>query len=235
MAGSGKKYKAAAALVDREKMYSLQEAIGLAKKTARTKFDETVDLAIKLGVDPKQADQMVRGTVVLPHGTGKKVKILVFAKGEKEKEARDAGADYVGAEDLADKIQKEGWTDFDTVVATPDIMGLVGRLGKVLGPRGLMPNPKTGTVTFDVAKAVRDIRAGKVEYRVEKAGIVHVLVGKVSFDENKLLENAKAVIESILKAKPSSSKGTYVKSACVSTTMGPGIKMDTALIGKIAE
>ena len=231
---SGKKYKAVAALVDRTKQYSLEEAISLAKKTARTKFDETVDLAVKLGVDPKQADQMVRGTVVLPHGTGKKVKVLVFAKGEKEKEAREAGADYVGAEDLADKIQKEGWTDFDTVVATPDIMGLVGKLGKVLGPRGLMPNPKTGTVTFDVSKAIKDIRAGKVEYRVEKAGIVHVPVGKASFDENKLVDNAKAVLESILKAKPSSSKGKYLKSAGVSTTMGPGIHMDTALIEKIA-
>jgi large subunit ribosomal protein L1 len=230
---SGKKYKAVAALVDHAKLYSLEEAIGLAKKTARTKFDETVDLALKLGVDPKQADQMVRGTVVLPHGTGKKVKILVFAKGEKDKEARDAGADHVGAEDLADKIQKEGWTDFDTVVATPDIMGLVGKLGKVLGPRGLMPNPKTGTVTFDITKAIKDIRAGKVEYRVEKAGIVHVPVGKASFDESKLVENAKSVIESVLKAKPSSSKGKYLKSASVSTTMGPGIKMDTALIDKL--
>jgi len=233
MAGAGKKYKAAAALVDSTKLYSVEEAIGLSKKTARTKFDETVDLAIKLGVDPKQADQMVRGTVVLPHGTGKKVKILVFAKGEKDKEAKDAGADYVGAEDLADKIQKEGWTDFDVVVATPDIMGLVGRLGKVLGPRGLMPNPKTGTVTFDVAKAIKEIRAGKVEYRVEKAGIIHVPVGKASFDENKLVDNAKAVLESILKAKPSTSKGKYVKSATVSTTMGPGVKIDTAAIEKI--
>ncbi len=230
---SGKKFKAAAALVEKNKLYSVEEAIGLAKKTARTKFDETVDLAVNLGVDPKQADQMVRGTVVLPHGTGRKVKILVFAKGEKEKEAREAGADYVGAEDLADKIQKEGWTDFDTVVATPDIMGLVGKLGKVLGPRGLMPNPKTGTVTFDVAKAIKDIRAGKVEYRVEKAGIVHVPVGKASFDEQKLVENARAVLESILKAKPSSSKGKYVKAVTASTTMGPGIKMDTALVEKI--
>jgi large subunit ribosomal protein L1 len=230
---AGKKFKAAAALVERNKLYSVEEAIGLAKKTARTKFDETVDLAVNLGVDPKQADQMVRGTVVLPHGTGKKVKVLVFAKGEKEKEARDAGADYVGAEDLADKIQKEGWTDFDTVVATPDIMGLVGKLGKVLGPRGLMPNPKTGTVTFDVTKAVREIRAGKVEYRVEKAGIVHVPVGKASFDEQKLIENARAVLESIIKAKPSSSKGKYLKSVTVSTTMGPGVKMDTMLVEKI--
>jgi large subunit ribosomal protein L1 len=192
-----------------------------------------VDLAIRLGVDPKQADQMVRGTVVLPHGTGKKVKILVFAKGDKEKEAKDAGADYVGAEELADKITKEGWTDFDTVVATPDIMGLVGRLGKVLGPRGLMPNPKTGTVTFDLAKAIKDIRAGKVEYRVEKAGIIHVPVGKASFDEGKLVDNANAVLESILKAKPSTSKGKYVKSASVSTTMGPGVRIDTAAIEKI--
>jgi large subunit ribosomal protein L1 len=231
---AGKKFKAAAALVDRKKLYSVEEAVGLAKKTARTKFDETVDLAVNLGVDPKQADQMVRGTVVLPHGTGKKVTVLVFAKGEKEKEAKDAGADYVGAEDLADKIQKEGWTDFDTVVATPDIMALVGKLGKVLGPRGLMPNPKTGTVTFDVAKAIKDIRAGKVEYRVEKAGIVHVPVGKASFDEQKLIDNAKAVLESILKAKPSSSKGKYLKAVTVSTTMGPGIKMDTLLVEKIA-
>ena len=231
---AGKKYEAVAALVDRTKLYGVEEAISLAKKTARTKFDETVDLAVKLGVDPKQADQMVRGTVVLPHGTGKKVKILVFAKGEKEKEARDAGADYAGAEDLADKIQKEGWTDFDVVVATPDIMGLVGKLGKVLGPRGLMPNPKTGTVTFDITKAIKDIRAGKVEYRVEKAGIVHVPVGKASFDENKLADNTKAVLESILKAKPSSSKGKYLRSVTVSTTMGPGIKMDTALVEKLA-
>jgi len=230
---AGKKFKAAAALVEKNKLYSVEEAIGLAKKTARTKFDETVDLAVNLGVDPKQADQMVRGTVVLPHGTGKTVKVLVFAKGEKEKEARDAGADYVGSEDLAEKIQKEGWTDFDVVVATPDIMGLVGKLGKVLGPRGLMPNPKTGTVTFDIAKAMKEIRAGKVEYRVEKAGIVHVPVGKASFDEQKLVENAKAVLESILKAKPSSSKGKYVKAVTASTTMGPGIKMDTALVEKL--
>src|SRR5512144_353299 len=199
---AGRKFKAVAALVDPSKKYGIEEAIGLAKKTARTKFDETVDLAIKLGVDPKQADQMVRGTVVLPHGTGKKVKILVFAKGEKEKEARDSGADFVGAEDLADKIQKEGWTDFDVVVATPDIMGIVGRLGKVLGPRGLMPNPKTGTVTFDVAKAVKEIKAGKVEYRTEKAGIIHVPIGKVSFDAEKLLDNARVIIDAIVKAKP---------------------------------
>lgn len=227
----GKKYNEAVSLVDVNKRYGLEEAISLVKKTARAKFDETIDLAVNLGVDPKQADQMVRGTVVLPHGTGKKVKILVFAKGEKEKEARDAGADFVGAEDLAEKIQS-GWIDFDTVVATPDIMGLVGKLGKVLGPRGLMPNPKTGTVTFDIARAVKEIRAGKVEYRVEKAGIVHVPVGKASFDENKLVDNARAVFESLLKAKPASSKGKYLKAAAVSATMGPGIKMDPLLIEK---
>ncbi len=231
---AGKKFKTVQALVDRDKRYSLEEAIGLAKKTARTKFDESIDLAVNLGVDPKHADQVVRGTIVLPHGTGKEVKVLVFAKGEKDKEARDAGADYVGAEDLADRVQKEGWTDFDVVVATPDIMGLVGKLGKILGPRGLMPNPKTGTVTFDVTKAIKDIRAGKVEYRVEKAGIVHVPVGKASFDEQKLVENARAVLESILKAKPSSSKGKYLKAASVSATMGPGVRMDTAAIEKIA-
>lgn len=230
---AGKRYKEVLALIDKTKRYSVEEAISLAKKTARAKFDETVDLAVNLGVDPKQADQMVRGTVVLPHGTGKKVRILVFAKGEKEKEARDAGADYVGAEDLADRIQK-GWLEFDTVVATPDIMGLVGKLGKILGPRGMMPNPKTGTVTFDVAKAIKDIRAGRVEYRVDKAGIVHVPVGKASFDETKLIENTKAVLESIIKAKPASSKGRYLKAASVSTTMGPGIKMDTLAIEKIA-
>jgi large subunit ribosomal protein L1 len=230
---AGKKLKAAAAQVDPAKRYSLEEAMALVRKTAWAKFDETVDLAVNLGVDPKQADQMVRGSVVLPHGTGKQVRVLVFAKGEKEKEARDAGADYVGAEDLADRIQKEGWTDFDTVVATPDIMGLVGRLGKVLGPRGLMPNPKTGTVTFDIAKAIKEIRAGKVEYRVEKAGIIHVSVGKASFDDQKLYENAKAVLETLMKAKPSSSKGKYLRSVSVSTTMGPGIAMDPLTIEKI--
>lgn len=230
---AGKRYKAAAALVDQKKEYSLEEAIGLAKKAAKTKFDESVDLAVKLGVDPKQADQMVRGTVVLPHGTGKTVRVLVFAKGEKDKEARDAGADHVGAEDLADKIQK-GWMEFDTVVATPDIMALVGKLGKVLGPRGMMPNPKTGTVTFDIAKAIKDIRAGKVEYRVEKAGIVHVPVGKASFDESKLVDNARSVMESILKAKPSSSKGKYLQSVSLSTTMGPGLKLDAAQFDTLA-
>ena len=231
---AGKKYKDAATLVDRDQVYGLKEAMSLAKKTARAKFDESVDLAVNLGVDPKKADQMVRGTVVLPHGTGKTVRILVFAKGEKEKEARDAGADHVGAEDFAEKIQK-GWLEFDSVVATPDIMGVVGKLGKILGPRGMMPNPKTGTVTFDVAKTVKEIRAGKVEYRVEKGGIVHVPVGKVSFDESKLAENATAVMEAILKAKPASSKGKYLQRMAVSTTMGPGIRINTAQVEKLKE
>src|SRR5512137_900571 len=200
---AGKKFKAASALVERNKLYSVEEAVSLAKKTARTKFDETVDLAVNLGVDPKQADQMVRGTVVLPNGVGKSVKVLVFAKGEKEKEARDAGADIVGAEDLVEKITG-GWTDFDKAIATPDMMGAVGKLGKILGPRGLMPNPKVGTVTFDVATAVRELQAGKVEFRVEKAGIVHSPVGKVSFGADKLKENILALLDAILKLKPAS-------------------------------
>ena len=232
MAKHGKRYREAAAKVDRNHRYPFTEAMDLSVSAASSKFDETVEVAVSLGVNPRHADQMVRGAVVLPNGLGKTVRVLVFAKGEKEKEARDAGADYVGAEDLVAKIQ-EGWFEFDTAIATPDMMGVVGKIGKLLGPRGLMPNPKTGTVTFDLAKAIKDIRAGKVEYRVEKAGIVHVPVGKASFDENKLIDNAKAVLESILKAKPSSSKGKYLRSAAVSTTMGPGIKMDTALIEKI--
>jgi large subunit ribosomal protein L1 len=203
----------------------------LVKSTNFVKFDATVDMAVRLGVDPKHSDQMVRGSVVLPHGAGKTVSILVFAKGEKEREAKEAGADYVGAEELADRIAK-GWLDFDRVIATPDLMGLVGKLGKVLGPRGLMPNPKTGTVTFDVARAIREIRQGKVEYRVEKAGIVHVLVGKVSFDATKLYDNAVTILESIMKAKPASAKGTYMKTVTVSSTMGPGIRIDAASIGK---
>src|SRR5512141_53992 len=228
---SGKKIKAASALVEKNKLYSVEEAIGLAKKTARTKFDETVDLAVNLGVDPKQADQMVRGTVVLPHGTGKAVKVLVFAKGEKEKEARDAGADFAGAEDLVDKINK-GWLDFDKVVATPDIMGVVGKLGKVLGPRGLMPNPKLGTVTFDVAKAVKEIKAGKVDFKAEKAGVVQVPIGKVSFEKQKLMDNARTVIDMITKAKPSTSKGKYMKKLTISSTMGPGLRVDIGSVSK---
>ncbi|SPQ01588.1 50S ribosomal subunit protein L1 [Candidatus Sulfobium mesophilum] len=225
----GKKIKAAMEKVEAGKEYSLEEAVSLVKKMAYTKFDETVDLAFNLGVDPRKSDQMVRGTVVLPHGSGKSVRVLVFAKGEKEKEARDAGADFAGAEDLVEKINK-GWLDFDKVVATPDIMGVVGKLGKVLGPRGLMPNPKLGTVTFDVGKAVREIKAGKVEYKAEKAGVVHVPIGKVSFEEQKLIDNARAIIDSVNKAKPSTSKGKYVKKLSISSTMGPGLKIDPSSV-----
>jgi large subunit ribosomal protein L1 len=225
----GKKMNAAAEKIEKDKEYSLDEAVVLVKASAYAKFDETVDLAFNLGVDPRKSDQMVRGTVVLPHGTGKTVRVLVFAKGEKEKEARDAGADHVGADDLVEKITK-GWFDFDKVVATPDIMGVVGKLGKVLGPRGLMPNPKLGTVTFDVAKAVKDIKAGKVEYKTEKAGVIHVPIGKVSFDKQKLLENARAIIESVSRAKPSTSKGKYLKKLCVSSTMGPGLRIDVSSV-----
>ncbi len=225
----GKKMQAAKEKVEREKECTLEEAVGLIKELAYAKFDETVDMAVNLGVDPRKSDQMVRGTVVLPHGTGKKVRVLVFAKGEKEKEARDAGADYVGAEDLIEKIQ-QGWLEFDKAVATPDMMGLVGKLGKILGPRGLMPNPKLGTVTFDIAKAVKEIKAGKVEYKAEKAGIVHVPIGKVSFGSDKLLENARVVLDSIIKAKPATSKGKYLKKLSLSSTMGSGIKID---VGKL--
>ena len=225
----GKKIEAANEKVEKGKEYLLDEAISKVKELSHTKFDETVDLAFNLGVDPRKSDQMVRGTVVLPHGTGKTLRVLVFAKGEKEKEARDAGADFVGAEDMVEKITK-GWLDFDKVVATPDIMGVVGKLGKVLGPRGLMPNPKLGTVTFDVAKAVKDIKAGKVEYKTEKAGVVHVRIGKVSFDVDKLRENAKAIVESVNKAKPSTSKGKYLKSLYISSTMGPSIKVDVSSV-----
>lgn len=225
----GKKMNAASEKIEKDKEYSLDDAMTLVKGAAYAKFDETVDLAFNLGVDPRKSDQMVRGTVVLPHGTGKTVRVLVFAKGEKEKEARDAGADHVGADDLVEKISK-GWFDFDKVVATPDIMGVVGKLGKVLGPRGLMPNPKLGTVTFDVAKAVKDIKAGKVEYKTEKAGVIHVPIGKVSFDKQKLLENARAIIDSVSKAKPSTSKGKYLKKLCVSSTMGPGLRIDVSSV-----
>ena len=226
----GKKFEAAKKRVE-PKLYDLRSGLDLVKSTNFVKFDAAVDMAVRLGVDPKHSDQMVRGSVVLPHGVGKTVSILVFAKGEKEREAKEAGAEYVGAEELADRIAK-GWLDFDRVIATPDLMGLVGKLGKVLGPRGLMPNPKTGTVTFDVARAIREIRQGKVEYRVEKAGIVHVLVGKVSFDATKLYDNAVTILESIMKAKPASAKGTYMKTVTVSSTMGPGIRIDAASIGK---
>jgi large subunit ribosomal protein L1 len=223
----GKKYNSAKEKVDITKQYKLQEAIELVKQHAFVKFDESVDLAINLGVDPKKSDQMVRGTVVLPHGSGKKVKILVFAKGEKAKEATDAGADYVGAEDYVEKI-KGGWMDFDKTVATPDLMGVVSRIGKILGPRGLMPNPKTGTVTFDVKKIVQEISAGKVDYKTEKAGIVQIPIGKVSFESQKLYENAEAVLEAIIKAKPAASKGKYLKKLSVSSTMGAGIMVDVS-------
>jgi large subunit ribosomal protein L1 len=223
----GKKYDNAAKLVDREKKYSVDAAFDLLPKLKISeKYDESVDLAIRLGVDPKHADQMVRGAVNLPHGTGKTVRIAVFAKGDKAKEAQEAGADVVGAEDLVDKIQKENWLEFDSAVATPDLMGLVGRLGRVLGPRGLMPNPKVGTVTFDVGKAVRELKGGRVEFKAEKAGIVHARIGKISFGSTKLRENAWALLELVQKLKPSSAKGTYMKSIAVSTTMGPSVKID---------
>ncbi len=227
MAHIGKKFKAAVAKVDRERRYKLDDALKLVKETAVRKFDESVDAAINLGVDPKHADQVVRGAVVLPHGMGKTVRIAVFAKGDKAREAQEAGADIVGAEDLAEKVQG-GFMDFDKVLATPDMMGVVGRLGKILGPRGLMPNPKVGTVSMDISKAVKEQKAGKVEFRVEKAGIVHVPFGKASFDPEKLKANFHAIMEVIHKAKPQTAKGVYVKNVTVSTTMGPGIKVDTA-------
>ncbi len=223
----GKNFKNASAKIDRTKRYLLDEACKLLPETKVAKFDESVDIAVRLGVDPKHADQMVRGAVVLPHGTGKSQRVIVVAKGDKANEARAAGADAVGAEDLVEKIQKEGWTDFDSMVATPDMMGLVGRLGRVLGPKGLMPNPKVGTVTTDVAKAVRELKAGRVEFRVEKAGIVQARIGKVSFGGEKLTENARVMIETLLRLKPASAKGTYMRSVTLSTTMGPGIKVDT--------
>jgi large subunit ribosomal protein L1 len=222
---TSKRYRAANEAIDRSKLYDLEQAIELLKSAPAPKFDESVDLAINLGVDPKHADQMVRGAIVLPHGTGKETRILVFAKGDKEKEASAAGADFVGGEDLAKKIQ-EGWLDFERVIATPDMMSVVGRLGKILGPRGLMPNPKLGTVTMDVGRAVSEQRSGKVEYRVDKTGIIHVAVGKRSFEARALTENATALIEAVIRAKPSSSKGIYLKRISISTTMGPGIGID---------
>lgn len=227
MSQISKKQKEARAKVDRTITYSLQNAIDVVKSAAYCKFDETVDVVVRLGVDPRHADQMVRGAVVLPNGLGKDVRVLVFAKGEKEKEARDAGADYIGAEDLVAKIQ-EGWFDFDMAIATPDMMGVVGKIGKLLGPRGLMPNPKVGTVTFDIERSVKECKSGKVEYRVEKAGIVHAPVGKLSFDTDKLKENILALVEALVKAKPSAAKGTYIKKISLSSTMGPGIALDVA-------
>ena len=230
---AGKKYENAAKNIDRNQRYSLEEALKLVAANKVAKFDETVELAVRLGVDPRQADQNVRGTVVLPHGTGKVARVLVLAKGEKEKEARDAGADFVGSEDLIKKIQEEGWLDFDRVIATPDIMGAVGRIGKILGPRGLMPNPRVGTVTFDVGKAVQEVKAGKVDYRVDKAGVVHARIGKISFGEEKLAENAHAILDAIVRSKPSSAKGNYVRSVAVASTMGPGVKVDTASAARV--
>ena len=225
----GKKYTAARAQIAADRAYSIEEAIPLVQKVKFAKFDETVELTLRLGVDPKHADQMVRGTVVLPHGLGKTKKVLVIAGGEKQKEAQDAGADFVGGEELVEKIQG-GWMDFEAVVATPDMMRAVGKLGKVLGPRGLMPNPKTGTVTQDIAKAIREIKAGKVEFRVDKTGIVHAPVGKISFETSKLVDNTKALVDSIMKAKPAAAKGKYVKSVTICSTMGPGIRIDTTSI-----
>jgi large subunit ribosomal protein L1 len=225
-----KKYRAAAETIDSDQAYGLEDGIGLVCAAESRKFDESVDIAIILGVDPKHADQMVRGAIVLPHGTGKSTRVLVFAKGAKEKEAQEAGADYVGGDDLAKKIQSEGWLEFERVIATPDMMSVVGRLGKVLGPRGLMPNPKLGTVTMDVAKAVSDQKAGKVEYRVDKSGIIHTTIGKKSFEPSQLLENARALLDAVMKAKPAASKGIYLKKISVSTTMGPGVRIDPASI-----
>ena len=225
MSTQGKRYVEAGKKVDRNKRYDLETGIQILKETAKAKFDESVDLAVRLGVNPKHSDQMVRGTVVLPNGVGKSVCILVFAKGEKEKEAREAGADIVGADDLVEKITG-GWTDFDKAIATPDMMGTVGKLGKILGPRGLMPNPKVGTVTFDIARAVKELKAGRVEFKVDKTGIIHTTVGKASFPHDKLKENVLALMDVIVRAKPASSKGTYLKNIAISTTMGPGIKLD---------
>jgi large subunit ribosomal protein L1 len=233
MSGNGKSYRAALAKIDRGQRYPLEEGLRLVQETRRAKFDETVEMAVRLGVDPRQADQNVRGTVSLPHGIGKTVRVLAFAKGEKEKEAQEAGADYVGAEDLIKKIS-DGWFDFDKTVATPDMMAAVGRIGKVLGPRGLMPNPKTGTVTMEIGKAVKEIKAGKLEFRVDKAGIVHVPVGKASFSQEHLIDNAKAVLTSILRAKPASAKGNYVRGVTIAATMGPGIKIDLSQVRTMA-
>jgi len=227
----GKKYQESVKLIDKTKLYDVDEALELAVKTAKAKFDETVELHAKLGVDSRHADQQVRGAIVLPHGTGKTAKVLVFAKGPKADEALAAGADYVGEMDLCTKIQNENWFDFDVVVATPDMMGVVGRLGKVLGPKGLMPSPKAGTVTMDVAKAVAEIKAGKIEYRLDKNNIIHCPIGKVSFGKEKLSDNFNALIGAIIKAKPSAAKGQYLKSVVVSSTMGPGIKVNSSKLG----
>src|ERR1700739_2842204 len=225
---AGKKYENAVKSIDTQKRYDLEEALKLVGASKVAKFDETVEIAVRLNVDPRQADQNVRGTVVLPNGTGKISRVLVLAKGEKEKEGRDAGADFVGGEDLIKRIQEENWLDFDRVIGTPDVMGAVGRIGKILGPRGLMPNPRIGTVTFDVAKAVQEVKAGKVDYRMDKAGVVHARIGKISFGDEKLIENAHALLGAIMRSKPSGAKGNYVRGVAVSATMGPGVKVDIA-------
>jgi large subunit ribosomal protein L1 len=226
MPKKGKNYKESAKLVDRSTLYEVNDAIALALNTAKAKFDETIEVHIKLGVDGRHADQQVRGAIVLPHGTGKTKKVLVFAKGDKAKEAEEAGADFVGAEDMAQKIQSENWFDFDVVVATPDMMGVVGRLGRILGPKGLMPNPKSGTVTMDVAKAVSEIKAGKVEYRLDKTNIIHTPIGKVSFGQEKLADNFNTLLEAVVKAKPPVAKGQYLRSVTIASTMGPGVKIN---------
>lgn len=227
MAKKSKRYNEAAALVEKGKLYDIQEAVELLQKTATTKFDETVEVAFRLGVDPRHADQQIRAAMVLPHGTGKTQKVLVVTQGEKVKEAEEAGADFVGGKELLEKIQNENWFDFDVIVATPDMMAELGKLGRVLGPKGLMPNPKTGTVTMDLKKAVSEIKAGKVEYRVDKEGNVHVGIAKISFEADKIVDNFKAIFEAILKAKPSAAKGTYMKNVVITTTMGPGVKINT--------
>ncbi|MFZ5645252.1 MAG: 50S ribosomal protein L1 [Bacillota bacterium] len=227
MPKQGKKFVDATKQVDSTKLYEPAEALELVKKFAPAKFDETVEAVVKLGVDPRHADQQVRGAVVLPHGTGKTRSVLVFAKGDKAKEAEEAGADFVGAEDMVEKIQKEGWLSFDVAIATPDMMGMVGKLGRILGPRGLMPNPKTGTVTFDVNKAVQEVKAGKIEYRVDKAGIIHAPIGKVSFDIEKLSENLKVLVDQLIRVKPQAAKGQYIKGISVCSTMGPGVKVNS--------
>jgi large subunit ribosomal protein L1 len=234
MARIAKKYAEAIKKVDREKRYDMDEALELLPQMTFAKFDETVELALRLGVDPRHADQMVRGSVALPNGLGKKVRVLVFAKGQKEKEAEEAGAEFIGAEELIEKIQK-GWLDFDKAIATPDMMGAVSKLGKILGPRGLMPNPKVGTVTFDIAKTVKEMKAGRVEFRVDKAGNLHIPVGKISFGKEKLLENVNSLLDAIMRLKPPSSKGTYVKGIAICTTMSPGIKIDPAYVRNLSK
>jgi large subunit ribosomal protein L1 len=225
----GKRYRSASEGIDQEQLFSLEDAVARVREVATAKFDETIELSAWLGVDPRHADQQVRGTVVLPHGTGRTVRVLVIARGEKEKEAQEAGADYVGADEFIPKIQ-EGWTDVDAVIATPDLMGEVGKLGRILGPRGLMPNPKVGTVTFDVARAVKEVKAGKIEYRVDKGSNLHIPVGKKSFDQDKLLENVSVLLREIIRAKPSSSKGKYIKSLSLSPTMGPSVRLDSQMV-----